>query len=362
MNPSFWAGRRVLVTGHTGFKGSWLSLMLETMGADVTGYALEAPTRPSLFELAGIAERIKSIVGDIRDLAALSRVVDNAAPEIVIHMAAQSVVLLSYDEPVSTYSTNVIGTVHLLEAVRGCRRPCTVINVTTDKCYENRNWPWGYRETDTLGGHDPYSNSKACAELVGQAYRDSYFPPARWQEHRVGIASARAGNVIGGGDWTPRQLVPEAMAALSQGRPVVLRHPNAVRPWQHVLDCLSGYLTLAKSLSGDGQAFSGPWNFGPSDSDTRTVAEVVETLAGRWNVARAWEADTREHAAEEHLLRLDVSKTSSVLDWRPRLSIETALHWVAEWYGSYHAGGSPLELCRRQIQNYLRSEAGTATP
>ncbi|HKO68753.1 MAG TPA: CDP-glucose 4,6-dehydratase, partial [Burkholderiaceae bacterium] len=249
MNPQSWRGKDVLVTGHTGFKGAWLCMLLQALEARVAGYALDPPTDPSLYELARVDELVDSTVGDIRDLEALSNRVRAFAPGIVFHMAAQSVVLRSYDDPVETYSTNVLGTVHLLEAVRRMGRPCTVINVTTDKCYENEGRVSGYAEDATLGGRDPYSNSKACAELVGNAYRASFFPLDRRSEHGVGLASARAGNVIGGGDWTARQLVPDTIASFIESKAVVLRHPRAVRPWQHVLDCLSGYLTLAEALA-----------------------------------------------------------------------------------------------------------------
>ena len=291
MNPTFWRGKRVFVTGHTGFKGSWLCMLLETCGAKVFGYALPPPTQPSLYALASVDDLVDSTVGDIRDLEKLRASMVAAAPDIVVHMAAQSVVLASYEDPVETYSTNVLGTVHVLEAVRQMSRPCAVINVTTDKCYENKGWVWGYRESDELGGRDPYSNSKACAELVGMSYRESFFPSSKASEHRVGVASARAGNVIGGGDWTPRQLIPEAISALSQGRPVVLRHPGALRPWQHVLDCLSGYLALAEALSTRPCEFHGAWNFGPSIDAARPVSYIAEYLAASWKVEPAWVKD-----------------------------------------------------------------------
>src|SRR5262245_41005283 len=257
MTPSFWREKRVLITGHTGFKGSWLCLLLDAMGARVAGYALEPPTQPNLFSLARVDELVDSKIADVRDLEQFTAMVRSFEPEILLHMAAQSVVLHSYDNPIETYATNVVGTATTLEAVRRAGRPCNVINVTTDKVYENRNWIWGYRESDTLGGGDPYSNSKASAALVGRCFRDSCFPAGRRSEHRVALASARAGNVIGGGDWTPRQLIPDTVAAFHQGNPVVLRHPGAIRPWQHVLDCLAGYLTLAEALARDPQRFSG---------------------------------------------------------------------------------------------------------
>ena len=358
MTPDFWRDKRVFVTGHTGFKGSWLCLLLHSFGARVTGYALPPPTEPSLYALARVGELVDSTTGDIRDLEGLARAMHAAQPEVVLHLAAQSVVLRSYDDPVETYSTNVIGTVHTLEALRRLKRPCTMVNVTTDKCYENRGWVWGYRETDRLGGADPYSNSKACAELVGQCYRDSFFPLASVAEHGVAMASARAGNVVGGGDWTPRQLVPEAVTAFLRAQPVVLRHPDAVRPWQHVLDCLAGYLTLAEALAGDPARYSGEWNFGPVDAEARTVAGVVEALAAHWRIERPWQQDEGIHPPEELQLRLDVSKAATVLGWRGRLSVDEALRWAAVWYRDHHAGADARALCLEQIAGHVAVAQG----
>lgn len=359
MNTDFWRGKRVFMTGHTGFKGSWACILLNSMGAKVWGYALEPPTEPSLFALARVDRLVESTLGDVRDLGALASVMSRAAPDVVLHMAAQSVVLKSYEEPIDTFSTNVLGTAQTLEAVRRMAKPCTVVNVTTDKCYENMGWVWGYRESDQLGGHDPYSASKACAELVGQSYAASYFPPTRCSQHGVGLASARAGNVIGGGDWTPRQLIPDTIAALAQRRPVILRHPDAVRPWQHVLDCLAGYLALAERLAGDPVAYSGAWNFGPPLEDARPVSHVVEALATHWNQTPAWVADSVQHAPEERQLRLDVSKAATELEWRCRLPLDTALSWVANWYQGLQRGESALELCQAQIRAFLDLDSGS---
>ena len=353
MKSAFWQGKRVLVTGHTGFKGAWLCMLFNSLGARVAGYALDPPTHPSLYALARVDELVESKVGDIRNLEKLADRMCAFAPEFVFHMAAQSVVLRSYDDPIETYSTNVLGTVNVLEAVRRMRARCNVINVTTDKCYENKGWVRGYRESDALGGHDPYSNSKACAELVGQCYRDSYFPLSRSNEHGVGLASARAGNVIGGGDWTDRQLIPDTVAALMRLQPVVLRHPQSVRPWQHVLDCLAGYLTLAEALDKDVQAYSGAWNFGPADSESRPVSYVVEALAARWNVNPAWVQDAASHPPEERLLRLDVTKAATSLGWQSRLPIDHALRWVADWYRDFQDGQDARGLCDKQISAYL---------
>jgi CDP-glucose 4,6-dehydratase len=352
MNAAFWRDKRVFVTGHTGFKGSWLCLLLDAFGARVAGHALAPPTDPALFELARVGERIESTTGDIRHLESLAAHLRDFAPDVVFHMAAQSVVLTSYEDPVDTYSTNVMGTVNVLEAVRRLGRPCAVVNVTTDKCYENKGWVWGYRETDALGGRDPYSSSKACADLVGQSWRESFFPLSRFDEHRVAIASARAGNVVGGGDWTARQLVPETIAAFRESRPVVLRHPQAVRPWQHVLDCLGGYMRLAETLVQDPRRGIGEWNFGPGDADAVPVSRVVETLGRQWGIATPWVPDSVPHAHEEHQLRLDVSKAAATLGWRGRLPIEEALQWVAAWYRRFHDGADARTHCRQQIQRY----------
>jgi CDP-glucose 4,6-dehydratase len=357
MTPDFWRGRRVLVTGHTGFKGSWLCVWLDMLGSQVFGYALGPPTQPSLHERAGVAGRMQSTIGDIRDLSALAAAIEDARPEIVFHMAAQSLVLRSYEDPVETYSTNVLGTVHVLEALRRLDPPCAVVNVTTDKCYENKRWLWAYRENDELGGRDPYSNSKACAELVAQAYRESFFPIDGPESPRVSIASARAGNVIGGGDWTPGQLVPDTIAALEAGQQVVLRHPEAVRPWQHVLDCLRGYLTLAENLHGDGARFSGEWNFGPPESDRHSVAELVEMLARRWGAGDAWVRDAAQYAPEEAELRLDSSKAGQLLGWRTALPVPLAVELVADWHQELSRGRDAAQLCRAQIEAYATSLA-----
>lgn len=355
MNPGFWKGRRVLITGHTGFKGSWLCLLLDTLGAEVAGYSLPPPTEPSLYRLARVGELIDSVEGDVRNLEAFATAVSRFAPEVILHMAAQSVVLESYEAPVDTYATNVLGTVHLLEAVRIAERPCIVVNVTTDKCYENVGTAVAYGEDDRLGGRDPYSNSKSCSELATAAYRDSFFPAERIGEHGVAVATARAGNVIGGGDWTPWQLIPDLVRAFEGARKVTLRHPQAVRPWQHVLDCLQGYLLLAEKLAADPAAFTGAWNFGPADEDIKPVVYVAETIGKRWNASEVWTADTASHAHEEPILMLDSSKARRELGWRPALPLDTALAWVADWYTDYFERKDARSICSGQIGEYLAS-------
>jgi CDP-glucose 4,6-dehydratase len=318
VKPSFWHEKVVLLTGHTGFKGSWLSLWLQSMGARVIGYALTPPTNPSLFVAASVAEGMTSIESDIRDFAALSTVFAKYQPEIVIHMAAQALVRYSYANPIETYSTNVMGTVHLLEAARLTNSVRAIVNVTSDKCYENHEWVWGYRENEPMGGYDPYSNSKGCAELVTAAYRSSYFNPSKFPEHSVALASARAGNVIGGGDWAKDRLIPDIMRAITQDKPVNIRNPHAIRPWQHVLEPLSGYLLLAQKLYEEGEAFCEGWNFGPDDEDAKPVSWIVDFLTKAWGENASWKLDDVDHPHEAHYLKLDCSKVKARLDWHPR--------------------------------------------
>ncbi|RYY17500.1 MAG: CDP-glucose 4,6-dehydratase [Alphaproteobacteria bacterium] len=313
VNPTFWSGKRVFLTGHTGFKGSWLSLWLQAMGADLTGFALAPPTDPSLFQAADVAQGMTSIIGDIRDAGALAHALVTASPEIVIHMAAQPLVRASYDDPVGTYATNVMGTVHVLEAVRRAPGVRACVVVTTDKCYENREWVWGYREDEAMGGYDPYSNSKGCAELVTSAYRRSFFG-----ESGTATASARAGNVIGGGDWAVDRLIPDILRAVVAGEPVVIRNPHSIRPWQHVLEPLSGYLVLAQSLWTDPTGAAEGWNFGPRDEDARPVQWIVEQLCELWGDGASWVRDERLQPHEANYLKLDISKARARLGWEPR--------------------------------------------
>jgi CDP-glucose 4,6-dehydratase len=352
MNPDFWRGKRVFLTGHTGFKGSWIALWLQAMGAELTGFALPAPTEPSLFQEARVGEGMTSIMGDIRDLPALQAALAAARPEIVFHMAAQPLVRLSYAAPVETYSTNVMGTVHLLEAVRQTPGVKAVVNITTDKCYENREWVWAYRENEAMGGYDPYSSSKGCAELVTAAYRSSFFNADRYAEHGVALATVRAGNVIGGGDWAADRLLPDILAAFEQGRPARIRNPNAIRPWQHVMEPLGAYLTLAERLYVDGMTHAEGWNFGPNEADARPVGWIVEKMAALWGTGAVWQNDTGEHPHEAHYLKLDISKARHHLGWQPRLRLEQALALIVDWSRQRAAGADIRTLTLGQISAY----------
>jgi CDP-glucose 4,6-dehydratase len=353
----FWRGKKVFLTGHTGFKGSWLSLWLDLLGAEVTGYALDPPTDPSLYELAGIDGIVTSVIADVRDLERLKSVMVAAAPEIVIHMAAQPLVRDSYKLPVETYSTNVMGTVHLLEAVRACPSVRAVINVTTDKVYENREWVWGYRENEPFGGYDPYSNSKGCSELVTAAYRSSYFNPADYQRHGVAVASARAGNVIGGGDWAVDRLIPDCIRALLAGEQILIRNPHAIRPWQHVLEPLSGYLLLARRLYEEGAPCAEGWNFGPREGDARPVEQVVAMLCRIWGENASFRVDGGEHPHEAHYLKLDCSKARAELCWEPRWNLDQAVDAVVVWTRAFRERKNLGDVCRRQIAAYLATDA-----
>jgi CDP-glucose 4,6-dehydratase len=356
MNPAFWHGKRVLLTGHTGFKGSWLALWLHSLGAQVVGFALAPPTNPSLFEVAQVGQGMTSVIGDIRDLAKLQAVFAEHSPEIVILMAAQPLVRYSYQNPVETYSTNVMGTVHLFEAVRNTPGVKVVVNVTTDKCYENKELPWGYREDEPMGGHDPYSNSKGCSELVTSAYRRSFF-----QEKGIALASARAGNVIGGGDWAADRLVPDILRAFEQNLPVIIRNPHATRPWQHVLEPLSGYLTLAESLYTDGQACAEGWNFGPHDDDVRPVQWIVEHLVSNWCNGATWQLDGGTHPHEANYLKLDISKAKARLGWQPRWALGTALEATTDWHQKWLAGTDMKAVTLDQINQYQLSNLPSIT-
>lgn len=358
IDSKFWSGKRVLLTGHTGFKGSWLTLWLRRLGANVTGFALPPPTDPSLYHLAQLHEDSDSVIGDIRDAGLVSRTVANIQPEIVIHMAAQPLVRYSYAHPVETYHTNVLGTAHVLDAIRHVSSVKAVVNVTTDKCYENREWVWGYRENDALGGHDPYSNSKGCAELVTAAFRNSYFHPASYgRTHQVAIATARAGNVIGGGDWSEDRLIPDFFRAIRSGEPLRIRSPKSIRPWQHVLEPLAGYLLLAERLYLNGDAYSDAWNFGPNESDTQTVAWVVNRLSTRWGGGAHWEPDDTVTPHEAHYLKLDCSKARHRLGWYPKWTLEESLERIVSWHKAHENGENMREQTLLEIKDFENTEA-----
>ena len=358
VDPSFWKGKRVFLTGHTGFKGGWLSVWLSSMDVKVSGYALAPNTNPSFFEVVDVASLLEqNHIADIRDLTSLKSAMKQANPDVLIHMAAQPLVRHSYDNPLETFSTNVMGTANVLEAARTIEGLKAIVVVTTDKCYENQEWLWGYRENEPLGGADPYSSSKACAELVTSAYRQSFFSGAseNFVSSNAALASARAGNVIGGGDWSVDRLVPDALAAFDAGKPLILRNPLATRPWQHVLEPLSGYLVLAQALYEEGVQFDGAWNFGPRDEDARSVKEVVDLVIKNWGSPAAWLQDKGEQPHEAHSLKLDCSKARQLLHWVPRWSLEQAATQITTWHRAHRNKQNLQQISLDQITQYQKS-------
>ena len=351
VNPAFWLGKRVFLTGHTGFKGSWMSLWLQSMGAIVRGVSLEPPTKPALFIVASVADGMDHQIADIREYDKVRSLMSEFKPEIVIHMAAQPLVRLSYQQPIETYATNVMGTVHVLEAARHAGSVRAIVNITTDKCYENKEWVWGYREEEPMGGHDPYSNSKGCAELVSNAYRKSFF-----KAEGIAMATARAGNVIGGGDWALDRLVPDILRALENQQPVLIRNPNAIRPWQHVLEPLSGYLLLAERLFEQGQAYAQGWNFGPLEDDAQPVQWITEQLCQSWGHDASWTLQPGEHPHEAHFLRLDISKVRQSLGWMPCWSLPVALSRITDWHKAWLSGFDMQDICLKQITQYQNKQ------
>jgi len=350
VTAEFWKGKRVFLTGHTGFKGSWLSLWLQSLGSEVTGYALAPPTTPNLYQAAKVERGMTSIIADIRDMHTLQSTMKSARPDIVIHMAAQPLVRQSYAEPVETYATNVMGTVNVLEAVRNTLAVKVALVVTTDKCYENKEWHWGYRENEPMGGHDPYSSSNGCAELVTEAYRSSFL-----KKQGVAVATARAGNVIGGGDWATDRLVPDILKAFEKNAVVQIRNPQATRPWQHVLEPLSGYLTLTEQLFYHGSTYSEAWNFGPNDEDAQTVQWIVEQLALGWGPGARWDQDSGKHPHEANYLKLDISKAKARLGWIPSWSLQTALSNTTQWHRAWLVQEDMRKLCLEQIVQYSKA-------
>ncbi len=363
-SPFDWRGKRVFLTGHTGFKGGWLALWLAKLGAEVRGYALEPATDPNLFTVARVGSALDDIRGDIRNAAALEPALRSFAPEVVFHLAAQPLVRASYDDPIGTYETNVIGTARVLDAIRRTPSVRAIVCVTTDKCYENKEWIWGYRESDPLGGYDPYSSSKACAEIVSAAYRQSYFPTAKLAEHKVALATARAGNVIGGGDWSLDRLIPDLLRGFLAGEPVRIRRPQAIRPWQHVLEPLHGYIRLAESLLSPTPApFATAYNFGPSEDDARPVAWIAEKMTAFWGGGAQWVLDPDPGVHEAGYLKLDASRARADLGWTPRLHLETALDWLVQWARAWHSGADMHAFTLAQIAAYealLKPASGSA--
>jgi len=352
LNPRFWQGKKVFLTGHTGFKGSWLSLLLQTLGASVTGFSLADRSQPNLFDLLDLAT-VQSYLGDIRQQAELEQTLLAAAPEIVIHMAAQALVRPAYADPVQTFASNVMGTVHLLESLRKLPQACVVLIVTSDKAYLNTEQSQAFTESDPLGGRDPYSASKACAEWVSEAYQQSFFHSHDLSAPQKSIARVRAGNVIGGGDWAQDRLIPDIVQAHLSGQPVALRNPWAMRPWQHVLEPLAGYLMLCEKLA-DNPQYAGAWNFGPNEaSHPRSVAWLAEYLATRFETGPAWQQMPGSHPYEARTLNLNSSKAISELKWTPRLSLEQSLDWVAQWYLAHQSGQNMHDYTLHQIQTYL---------
>jgi len=357
VDNSFWKNKRVFVTGHTGFKGGWLCLWLQSMGAKVTGFSLPAPTTPSIFCEASVGSNMSSIVGDIRDLEAVSSALKKADPQYVFHLAAQPLVRRSYSDPVETFSTNVMGTVNLLEAARKLENLNAILNVTTDKCYQNHEWDWGYRESDELGGHDPYSNSKACSELVTASFRSSYYSGDHPRSgNAMSIATARAGNVIGGGDWAEDRLIPDVIRSLMDGEVPQIRNPSSIRPWQHVLDPLAGYLILAQAMGGSPGEYSEAWNFGPSADEAKPVSWIVNQLCTSWGDNSIWERpEGQSQLHETKYLKLDTSKAQNRLGWKPQYSIIQAIAMVVEWSQAHNDGVNMREFTLSQISKYPTS-------
>jgi CDP-glucose 4,6-dehydratase len=351
-HTSNWHGRKVFLTGHTGFKGGWLALWLAAKGAEVRGYALDPATDPSLFAVARVGAAIDDVRGDIRDATSLEKAMRDFAPEVVFHMAAQPLVRYSYEDPIGTYETNVIGTARVLDTVRRTPSVRAVVSVTTDKCYENIEQDVAYREGDPLGGYDPYSSSKACAELVSAAYRQSFFPVARISDHGVALATARAGNVIGGGDWSSDRLIPDLVRGFLAGEPVRIRRPNAIRPWQHVLEPLHGYIRLAEQLLTHDPRFTTAYNFGPSEDDAQPVAWIAEKMTELWGDGASWVLDPDPGVHEAGYLRLDASRARHALDWTPHLRLETALEWLVQWYRAWQTGADMHAFTLAQIASY----------
>ncbi len=349
IDSQFWHGKKVLVTGHTGFKGSWLSIWLQELGAQVLGLALKPETTPNLFEVAYVEEGMTSVIGDIRDLALVKKTFQEFQPEIVIHMAAQALVRYSYKDPVETYQTNVMGTMNVLEGIRSCGSVKAAIMVTTDKCYENKEWERPYHENDVLGGHDPYSSSKACAELLTESYRRSFFI-----DSPIAVATVRAGNVIGGGDWSEDRLIPDIVKANLVNQPLKVRYPDAIRPWQHVLDPLHGYLMLTERLFEQGQDYAQAWNFGPMSEGLKPVRWIADFFSDRWS-GFSWELEAEQQPHEASILKLDCTKAHEQLSWQPKWGLEMALDKIEQWYAGFDNSQDMKKICQVQIEQFSAS-------
>jgi CDP-glucose 4,6-dehydratase len=352
LDTHFWKDRKVFITGHTGFKGSWLSILLNWLGADVYGYALKPPTIPSLYELAKIDQLVTSTIGDVRDYNLLLKTLIGVQPDVIIHMAAQPLVKESYRNPRETFEVNVMGTVNLLDAARQISGVKAILNITTDKCYENKEWHWGYRENEPMGGYDPYSNSKGCSELVTSSFRNSFFNPIEYKKHGVALASARAGNVIGGGDWADDRLIPDFIRAILKGEKVKIRSPYAIRPWQHVLEPLSGYLLLCEKLFSEGPAFAQSWNFGPNDSDAKNVEWIITKICDLWGNGADYELDSIPQPHEANYLKLDCSKAKAELGWLPIWNIEKTLKSIVDWNKAFLNNDDMRKVCISQIEEF----------
>jgi len=348
VSAEFWNNKKVFLTGHTGFKGSWLTIWLQEMGAIVKGYSLAPHASPNLFDEAKVSEGIESEIGDIRNLEVVTKSMTAFDPDILIHMAAQPLVRLSYAAPVETYATNVMGTVHVLEAARQCKSLKSIVAITTDKCYENKEWPWGYRENEPMGGHDPYSSSKGCCELLIASYRKSFFNTP----NSPSLASVRAGNVIGGGDWSDDRLIPDVLRAFEKGVPVIVRNPLSTRPWQHVLEPLSGYLVLAEELYSNGDQFAEGWNFGPKDEDCQSVERILNTMIKSWGEGASWKLDESNNPHEAGFLKLDCSKAMQELKWLPQWNLEFALQSIVNWHKAWHNNADMKKECLKEIELY----------
>ena len=351
----FYRGRKVFITGHTGFKGSWLSILLNWLGADVHGYALKPPTNPSLYEIAKVDQIVSSTIGDIRNFNFLAEKLNDINPEIIIHMAAQPLVRESYKNPRETYEINVMGTVNLLDAARQVKSVKAILNITTDKCYENKEWLWGYRENEPIGGYDPYSNSKGCSELVTASFRNSFFNSKEYKSHGVALASARAGNVIGGGDWASERLIPDFIRSITLGEKVIIRNPYAIRPWQHVLEPLSGYLTLCEKLFSGGSFFAEGWNFGPNDEDAKNVEWITNKICQLWGQDAAYDLDKKPQPHEAGYLKLDCSKAKALLAWHPQWNIDKSLKMIVDWHKASLNNANMRDFTVGQIKEYFTS-------